>query len=143
MGCPMLLPAPPRLPCSQFDTLRWAPGPRPDPGLDLLPNTLAQPSTAAPGLPRQAADRPRPVNSIFSGAGGSRGQAQGPSGVLETPGAWGLPLPSLAAIWARMAFPHPKVLGSVYSKGLDGTQRWTRCGVSGSQAGGRGGGART
>ena len=31
MGCPMLLPAPPRLPCSQFDTLRWAPGPRPEP----------------------------------------------------------------------------------------------------------------
>ena len=56
-------------------------------------------------------DRPKPVNSIFSGAGGSRGQAQGPSGVLETLGAWGLPLPSLAAIWAQMAFPQEEGSG--------------------------------
>ena len=51
------------------------------------------------------------MNSIFSGAGGSGGQAQEPSGVLETPGAWGLPLPSLAAIWAQMAFPQEEGSG--------------------------------
>lgn len=118
MGCPVLLPAPPQLPCSQFDALRWAPGPQPDPGLDLLPKTPAQPSTAAPGLPRQAVDRPRPVNGIFSGAGGSGGQAQGPSGVLETPGAWGLPLQAWQLSGLRWPFPRRKVLGSVYSKGL-------------------------
>lgn len=53
-------PCSPRLPCSQFDTPQMGTRAMADPGLDLLPNTLAQPSTAGPGLPRQAKDRPRP-----------------------------------------------------------------------------------
>lgn len=111
MGCPVLLPAPPQLPCSQFDTLRWAPGPQPDPGLDLLPKTPAQPSTAAPGLPRQAVDRPRPVNGIFSGAGGSGGAGTGALWGPRDSGSLGAASPSLAAVWAQMAFPQEEGSG--------------------------------
>lgn len=140
MGCPMLLPAPPRPPCSQFDALRWAPGPQPDPGLDLLSNTPAQPSTATPGLPRQVVDRPRPVNSIFSGAGGSgRGVGAG-TGALWGPRDSG----SLGAASAKPGSylgsdglpPGGRFWVVSTQKAWDSTQRWARC-ASGSRVGAR------